>query len=410
MSSSSWVTGGSSGARHLEESPGVWDRLADLESTRSGRTRQALDRLRQIAPWLARRPTALWIALVVVVGLAVLVSCVYLLPRLLVPDRSAASLAAVDDSAKRLELEDARLKQRNDVRTTLLQGLAGAVVAVGLSLTWRQIRVNQEGQITERFNKAIDHLGSDQLDLRLGGIYALERIAKNSNADRDTIAEVLTAFVRQRSPWPPSQPGQYREDFPIEQQPELRTRAADLQAVLTVLGRGTFSRQGALQLDLAMVDLRSAALLGAHLEGANLFGAHLEAANLSGAHLEGIELRSAHLEGASLYSAHLKGADLVDAHLEGADLYTAHLEAANLIGAHLTRANFVMAHLERAQLIGAELADADLTSADLKGANLIGANLERADLGNAELEGVVTDAQTVWPGGFDAASGDVKSP
>jgi hypothetical protein len=137
------------------------------------------------------------------------------LPRLLVPERSAASLAAVDDAAKRLELEDARLKQRNDVRTTLLQGLAGAVVAVGLSLTWRQIRVNQEGQITERFNKAIDHLGSDKVDVRLGGIYALERIAKNSEDDRDTIAEVLTAFVRQHSPWPPSsQPGRSGADLP----------------------------------------------------------------------------------------------------------------------------------------------------------------------------------------------------
>jgi hypothetical protein len=156
-----------------------------------------------------------WVAVLVVVGLVVLAGCVYVLPRLLVPERSAASLAAVDDAAKRLELEDARLKQRNDVRTTLLQGLAGAVVAVGLSLTWRQIRVNQEGQITERFNKAIDHLGSDKVDVRLGGIYALERIAKNSEDDRDTIAEVLTAFVRQHSPWPPSsQPGRSGADLP----------------------------------------------------------------------------------------------------------------------------------------------------------------------------------------------------
>lgn len=124
----------------------------------------------------SRRPAAAWAALLVIVGLAVLVGCIYVLPQVLVPDRSPGSLAAITDAAKRLELQDARLKQRNDVRTTLLQGLAGAVVAVGLSLTWRQIRVNQEGQITERFNKAIDHLGSDKLDLRLGGIYALERI------------------------------------------------------------------------------------------------------------------------------------------------------------------------------------------------------------------------------------------
>jgi hypothetical protein len=298
----------------------------------------------------------------------------------LVPDRSAASLAAVTDPAKQLELEDARLKQRNDVRTTLLQGLAGAVVAVGLTLTWRQIRVNQEGQITERFNKAIDHLGSDKLDLRLGGIYALERVAKNSKDDRDTIAEILTAFVRQRSPWPPSQPGQYRDDVPIYQQPELRTRAADVQAALTVLGRGSFTHQGALllvgalQLDLAEVDLRRAALNDAHLEGANLNGAHLEGAHLNYAHLENASLAHVHLENASLALAHLEHASLYHAYLENASLALAHLVGAILTGAHL------------------------------EGANLNGANLKGADLRLADLKGSTADLRTVWPHGFNGAS------
>jgi uncharacterized protein YjbI with pentapeptide repeats len=381
-----------------------------------------VDQLRGVARWRPQRPpTAAWITVLVVAGLAVLAGCVYVLPQVLVPDRSATSLAAVPDAAKRLELEDARLKQRNDVRTTLLQGLAGAVVAVGLSLTWRQIRVNQEGQITERFNKAIDHLGSDKLDLRLGGIYALERIAKNSNDDRDTIAEILTAFVRQRSPWPPSQPGQYRDDFPIDHQPELRTRAADIQAVLTVLGRGGLTRQGAMRLDLAEVDLRKAALrgahlervdlsrahleraflIGAHLEGANLYGAHLEG-NLRGAQLQGASLLRAHLEGADLRGAHLEGAQLITAQLEGANLYGAQLEGAILSGAHLERANLYKAHLEgadlsRAQLQGANLHDAHLEGlnlsethlgdADLRGAHLEGANLFRADLEAADLRG-----------------------
>jgi hypothetical protein len=300
----------------------------------------------------------MWVALLVGGGLAVLAGCIYVLPQVLVPDRSAASLAAVTDPAKRLELEDARLKQRNDVRTTLLQGLAGAVVAVGLTLTWRQIRVNQEGQITERFSKAIDHLGSDKLDLRLGGIYALERIAKNSDDDRDTIAEVLTAFVRQRSPWPPSQPGQYRYDVPLLDLPELRERAVDIQAVLTVLGRGGFARQGAPWLDLAGVDLQNADLGRAHLEGAFLRGAILQGAFLRGAHLQG---------------AFLHGARLDDAYLSGA-----HLEGASLFGAVLFGAN-------------------------LEGAVLFGASLE-----GAHLKGVIADVRTVWPDGFDVASKGIE--
>jgi hypothetical protein len=52
-----------------------------------------------------------------------------------------------------------RLKAENDARTTLLQGVAGLVLVVGAGVTWRQLQINREGQITERFNKAIDHLG-----------------------------------------------------------------------------------------------------------------------------------------------------------------------------------------------------------------------------------------------------------
>jgi hypothetical protein len=39
--------------------------------------------------------------------------------------------------------------------------------------------------------------------VRLGGIYALERIVNDSPDDRAIIIEVLTAFVRTHAPWPP---------------------------------------------------------------------------------------------------------------------------------------------------------------------------------------------------------------
>jgi Pentapeptide repeats (8 copies) len=136
----------------------------------------------------------------------------------------------------------------------------------------------QQGQVTERFTRAIDQLGNAQLDVRLGGIYALERIARDSPADRATIGEVLTAFVRSHAPWPPRLPGQYVAVAPIDEVPELQVRAPDVQASLTVLGRGGFTRPEGQdgRLDLHDVDLRNADLYGAHLEGVDLGGAHLE--------------------------------------------------------------------------------------------------------------------------------------
>jgi uncharacterized protein YjbI with pentapeptide repeats len=331
------------------------------------------------------------------------------------------------------------LKAQNAVRTTLLQGLGGVVLLVGAYFTYRQVRIGleqlelarqqaqrsdervrqqlqiaQQGQITERFTRAIDQLGHTQLDVRLGGIYALERIARDSSADRATIGEVLTAFVRSHAPWPPRLLGQDVAAAPLAEVPELLVRAADVQACLTVLGRGGPARAAQDQrdrLDLHAVDLRHANLEGAHLEWTSLEGAHLEGAYLLGAHLEWASLAGAHLEKAILWNAHLEEAKLGEAHLEEAILLDAHLEKANLLDAHLEKAklgdarlekaNLRGAHLEEAYLLDAHLEEASLGGAYLEGASLHGAHLEEASLAGAHLEGALADERTVWPEQFD---------
>ena len=74
------------------------------------------------------------------------------------------------------------IELRNEARRTNAQIVAGLVLLFGLYLTYRRITVTeknvqvaQEGQITERFTRSIEHLGNKQLEIRLGGIYALER-------------------------------------------------------------------------------------------------------------------------------------------------------------------------------------------------------------------------------------------
>jgi hypothetical protein len=151
------------------------------------------------------------------------------------------------------------------------------------------LHVNREGQITERFTRAIDQLGetdddgNKRLEIRLGGVYALERIARDSEDDHGPIVEVLTAYVRKHAAWLPK-PSEANED----PHPE-----PDVQAVLTVLGR-RFRYYGEVgRLDLAETDLRGSHLPGAHLEKAVLREAHLEKAYLPAAHLEGADLGEA---------------------------------------------------------------------------------------------------------------------
>ena len=159
-------------------------------------------------PWARREPR--WAlpaaaAALTVLALLGLWAVWVAVPRWTVPDASEADLRDVPAEA-RWQTQDSRRKLRNDARTTLLQGLGGLAVLVGATAALRQVRVASKGQVTERFTRAIDHLGHDSLDVRLGGIYALERITTDSEEDRSTIAEVLTAFVRGRAPWPLADP------------------------------------------------------------------------------------------------------------------------------------------------------------------------------------------------------------
>lgn len=126
-----------------------------------------------------------------------------------------------------------------------------------LESTRRTVELTGQGQVTDRYTKAIEQLGSDKLDVRVGAIYALERMAGASPRDQPTVMEVLAAFIRERSreQWPRPEPG--------AAMPEHKTRP-DVQAALSVIGRRDSTR------DRARINLAGANLAAADLRGANL--------------------------------------------------------------------------------------------------------------------------------------------
>ncbi|MEU9143937.1 pentapeptide repeat-containing protein [Streptomyces sp. NPDC048349] len=329
----------------------------------------------------------------------------------------------------------------------LVLSLPGLAAVAALLFTWLQVgqtgkelRIIEEGQITNRFNAAIGNLGSGSVDVRLGGIYALERIMSDSPRDQATVVSVLSAYVRRHAPLSTSSPP-----------------AADINAAMNVLVRRRPEHDGGLELDLSRTDLRGwkptypyearvlhlrgAVLTGANLSDAKLSSADLAEASLDEADLGRADLSHATLTGTVLLKARLRdtdftfadladasfcrleigcadvagvifaGADLSRAILEGADLRkatlcserflsrvgsteepTSEVMCATLRGAALTGANLSGVDLTGADLSGADLTDADLTrarlaKADLSKADLTGANLTGADLTGTKLGG-----------------------
>ncbi len=322
-----------------------------------------------------------------------------------------------------------RQTARDDARGRLLTlgaGLfaAGALIFTALNFNllrrnsqradqWqrRTYELTEQGQVTDRYTKAIEQLGSATVDVTIGGIYALERIARDSPRDHPTVMEVLAACIREHSREPSLR------SAPVVGTPEPVTRP-DIQAAVTVIGRRDAAhdlRQINLRgVYLPLADLYEADLTGADLTGADLTGASLAHADLGPSDLTHAGLTLARPIPAKLAHANLTSADLYEADLTRADLTGADLTNADLTGAKLPRAHLTHANLARAQLIAANLTRANLTGADLTGANLRGgklrganltrANLTGADLGLANLTGAdLTGAR--WPGDVPAPEG-----
>jgi hypothetical protein len=95
--------------------------------------------------------------------------------------------------------DEKRFSAESSIRATMLQAIGGLVVLVGLCLTARTVYLARETHVTDRLTKAVDQLGHDKAEVRVGAIFALQRLAENSPIDRGMIASVLKGFLSARA-------------------------------------------------------------------------------------------------------------------------------------------------------------------------------------------------------------------
>jgi uncharacterized protein YjbI with pentapeptide repeats len=292
-----------------------------------------------------------------------------ILALLFVPKLQVHSAKLTDK--ERIELENAN-------RTTLVQALGGLFFFSTAYFTWRNLQIAEENlkvteknfnqnikvaedkQITESFAKAVELLGSEIIHVRIGGIYALERIAKDSNKDFWQIIEILTAYIREKSPYDP-----YKKIIYLD-------ILQDVKIAVTVIIRMTkdFPFDDEYCLDLSRTNLSRLILRDANLEYAKFEEANLSFANLQNARLNNAKLQRANLQNACLKKAILIKAnldselnynepeeyqlktDLLESNLEGANLEGANLESVNLSGANLSYSILIEANLKNTYMLG----------------------------------------------------------
>jgi uncharacterized protein YjbI with pentapeptide repeats len=285
----------------------------------------------------------------------------------------------------------------------LVTGLRTAVVAfaaalgagIALFYTARTYRLTRRGQITDRFTKALERLGSDEIYVRIGGILALEQIVRDAPEQAATdAAHVLGHFIRRRTPRALTAPTAALPTLDSQGKALPDAPDADVQAALSALTRAesrthvdSREKLNLRGLHLAGADLRQADLTGADLSGVTLTKADMYEATLTEADLREATLTKAVLSGATLTKANLSRATLTKAHLPGATLTMANLFRATLTEANLRGATLIEADLSRAILTKTNLRATDLTKAHLHGATLTEANLFMAWMPRADLHG-----------------------
>ena len=268
------------------------------------------------------------------------------------------------------------LSSRDESVSTTVRNLGvviGGVIAIVLAV-WRSVVAESQadaalrqsetaaqGLRNERYQKAAEMLGNKVLSVRLGGIYALRRLAEEHPEEYHIqIMRLFCAFARHPTPENTTQTKPKKEEAggiaASREDVRLIEVRMDIEAVMEAIA---LRNQKNVELERRVdyyLDLR----------GANLH-----------------DLFWSNFENVNLYRANLAFADLSGASFRA----NTNLSWIQGVSVNLSKACLANVSLSRAKLWGANLADTFLIDTDLSGASFREANLSRADLRGADLSG-----------------------
>jgi uncharacterized protein YjbI with pentapeptide repeats len=286
---------------------------------------------RQRTPWLGwtTRGTGTWWSTVLIIVVPIIL----------------ATSAALIVLLLTIDVRDNPTAQIDLVKTGLAVGAGtGGIVALVLAgrRQWSNERNSHatendatERHITELYTKAVEQLGSSEAAVRLGGLYALERLGQNTPNQRETILNVICAYLRMPyippgdRPEPNAPSTEHNQFNQRTQQRQVRATAHRILHRHRVHGPDWWDFPAP---DLSHANLFHANLTNADLAHANLSHTDLAHTNLSGTDLTNADLYETNLTGANLSKATLTNADLSHANLTGTDLTGTNLNDAILDG------------------------------------------------------------------------------
>ena len=268
---------------------------------------------------------------------------------------------------------------------------AGLVLASALALllaVWRSITADSQAATAQaqlvlaeresldaRYQKGADMLSSENISTRIGGVYALKRLAVNHPKEfHIQVMELLCAFVR----------NPYKAEDSEESDSEDFTAAVE-----TIIHRS----DDAIAIEEASRPTPEKAFPDHRRTIEEGFRVNLKDADLSQAALSHAKLRGAVLDNVTMPrfvcdDADFSGSSMSDCKINHAMFFSAAFDKAQMNFADMSKSSFFDCSFVETEM-GVDLSESSLEGANLCGASFSAANLTNTKLENADLSGTI---------------------
>ncbi|MEM8640654.1 MAG: pentapeptide repeat-containing protein [Cyanobacteria bacterium P01_G01_bin.54] len=274
----------------------------------------------------------------------VLFSFIWFLPELFVefiPELDVFE-DVTEDKQERIE----KIDSNREYLLGILQSFAGLTFIATVVIAWRNYKLTEDKNVTERLSKAGEMLADeDKLDVRLVGIYLLDRLIKDSKEDSLAIIKILITFVKRKSE------GSDKSDFKEELSP-------DIQSALTVIGISLHKIKNEEVIDLGGSNFPKARLQNTNFSNSDFNYVNLREAKLQNANFSDSDLRYVNFQVANLESTTFEDSDLSHSTFEKAILINTSFSKSNLSYANFQRATLQNINLEQSILFKSDFSDA----------------------------------------------------
>jgi uncharacterized protein YjbI with pentapeptide repeats len=245
----------------------------------------------------------------------------------------------------------------------------------------------------QRFTVAVRLLADESPWARMGGILELERTALDDPRYADSIAELLSAYVRESA-------SRKSDDGSLM----LIDLGQDALKAMNAFGPGAELRIACNALSRihkaypeTILDIADCCLLGIRIIGFNAQHGYLNGIDLRGCLMDSSDFTHAHLVAARFDMASMKKTTFSRTNAPGAVWSDALLHGSVFSQCTLTGAVFRNANLTEADFSGATLKDVDLTNATLLRTDFRGADLQEATIVGCDLSTCLIDSGTLLP-------------